>query len=43
MTPGGAGHSKRAAQQAAAHAALAMLDVTEDYEVPAEDDGDGGA
>jgi ribonuclease III len=30
----GTGHSKRAAQQAAAHAALRQLEVTEDYEAP---------
>jgi ribonuclease-3 len=30
----GSGHSKRAAQQAAAHAALQMLDVRESYEEP---------
>ena len=34
----GSGHSKRAAQQAAAHAALQMLDVKEGYEEPEEDD-----
>lgn len=33
----GTGHSKRAAQQAAAHAALEQLDVTEGYEVPLND------
>src|ERR1051325_5877000 len=33
----GSGHSKRAAQQAAAHAALQQLDVTEGYEEPFED------
>jgi ribonuclease-3 len=33
----GTGHSKRAAQQAAAHAALQLLDVTEGYEEPAPD------
>lgn len=33
----GSGHSKRAAQQAAAHAALQQLDVTEGYEEPSED------
>jgi ribonuclease-3 len=33
----GSGHSKRAAQQAAAHAALQQLDVTEGYEEPTED------
>jgi ribonuclease III len=35
----GSGHSKRAAQQAAAHAALQQLDVTEGYEEPTEDGG----
>jgi ribonuclease III len=35
----GSGRSKRAAQQAAAHAALQQLDVTEGYEEPL-DDGD---
>jgi ribonuclease-3 len=35
----GSGHSKRAAQQAAAHAALQQLDVTEGYEEPIEDGG----
>jgi ribonuclease-3 len=34
----GSGHSKRAAQQAAAHAALQMLNVQESYEEPEEDD-----
>lgn len=33
----GTGHSKRAAQQAAAHAALQQMDVTEGYEEPRED------
>ena len=33
----GTGHSKRAAQQAAAHAALQMLNVTEGYEEPEEE------
>ena len=33
----GSGHSKRAAQQAAAHAALQQLQVAQDYEHPAED------
>ncbi|MBV9170272.1 MAG: ribonuclease III [Chloroflexi bacterium] len=33
----GAGHSKRAAQQAAAHAALQQMDVSEGYEEPIED------
>ena len=37
----GTGHSKRAAQQAAAHAALQMLDVTEGYEEPLPDRPDG--
>jgi ribonuclease-3 len=32
----GSGHSKRAAQQAAAHAALQQLDVTEGYEEPTD-------
>ncbi len=39
----GSGHSKRAAQQAAAHAALQQLDVTEGYEEPSEDDTLTGA
>jgi len=39
----GTGHSKRAAQQAAAHAALQMLDVKEGYEEPVEDDGEPDA
>jgi ribonuclease III len=40
----GTGHSKRAAQQAAAHAALKLLNVTEGYEEPlAEDDEATGA
>lgn len=34
----GTGHSKRAAQQAAAHAALQLLDVKEGYEEPEEDE-----
>ena len=34
----GSGHSKRAAQQAAAHVALQMLDVKEGYEEPSEED-----
>ncbi len=34
----GSGHSKRAAQQAAAHAALQMLDVKEGYEEPIDED-----
>jgi ribonuclease-3 len=34
----GSGHSKRAAQQAAAHAALQRLEVTEGYEEPLDDD-----
>lgn len=38
VTGRGSGHSKRAAQQTAAHAALQKLEVTEGYEVP-EDDG----
>jgi ribonuclease-3 len=33
----GSGHSKRAAQQAAAHAALQMMDVRESYEEPNDD------
>ena len=33
----GSGHSKRAAQQAAAHAALQRLDVDEGYESPVEE------
>jgi ribonuclease-3 len=33
----GSGHSKRAAQQAAAHAALQMMDVRESYEEPVDD------
>jgi ribonuclease-3 len=33
----GTGHSKRAAQQAAAHAALQMLNVEEGYEEPTEE------
>ena len=33
----GSGHSKRAAQQAAAHAALQQLDVKEGYEEPEDD------
>jgi ribonuclease III len=33
----GSGHSKRAAQQAAAHAALQMLNVTEGYEEPEDE------
>jgi dsRNA-specific ribonuclease len=37
----GTGHSKRTAQQAAAHAALQMLDVTEGYEEPVPDRPDG--
>jgi ribonuclease III len=35
ITARGTGHSKRAAEQAAAHAALRLLEVTEDYEPPA--------
>jgi ribonuclease-3 len=44
----GSGHSKRAAQQAAAHAALQMMDVRESYEEPEDmassldDDEDDG-
>jgi ribonuclease-3 len=34
----GSGHSKRAAQQAAAHAALQLLKVTEGYEEPRDDE-----
>ena len=34
----GSGHSKRAAQQAAAHAALQQLDVKEGYEEPLDED-----
>jgi len=34
----GSGHSKRSAQQAAAHAALQQLDVTEGYEEPIDDE-----
>jgi ribonuclease-3 len=34
----GSGHSKRAAQQAAAHAALQLLNVEETYEQPDDDD-----
>jgi ribonuclease-3 len=37
----GTGHSKRTAQQAAAHAALQMLDVKEGYEEPVPDRPDG--
>jgi ribonuclease-3 len=37
----GTGHSKRAAQQAAAHMALQMLDVKEGYEAPLPDSPDG--
>jgi ribonuclease III len=33
----GSGHSKRSAQQAAAHAALQLLNVTEGYEEPEDD------
>ena len=36
----GSGHSKRAAQQAAAHAALQMLDVKEGYEEPIDEDAE---
>ncbi len=35
----GSGHSKRAAQQAAAHAALQLLNVQESYEEPVDDIG----
>jgi ribonuclease-3 len=35
----GTGHSKRAAQQAAAHAALQLLEVTEGYEEPLPEPG----
>jgi ribonuclease-3 len=38
----GSGHSKRAAQQAAAHAALQQLDVVEGYEQPDDDDPGAG-
>jgi ribonuclease-3 len=38
----GSGHSKRAAQQAAAHAALRQLNVTEGYEEPQDDDAAEG-
>jgi ribonuclease-3 len=34
----GSGHSKRAAQQSAAHAALLLLDVTEGYEEPVDEE-----
>jgi dsRNA-specific ribonuclease len=34
----GSGHSKRTAQQAAAHAALQQLDVKEGYEEPRDDE-----
>jgi len=34
------GHSKRAAQQAAAHAALQQLDVKEGYEEPLDEESD---
>jgi len=37
----GTGHSKRAAQQAAAHAALQQLNVTEGYEEPQDDEAGG--
>jgi ribonuclease-3 len=37
----GSGHSKRAAQQAAAHAALQQLDVKEGYEEPTDESGFG--
>jgi hypothetical protein len=36
----GSGHSKRAAQQAAAHAALQQLDITEGYEEPVDEYGE---
>jgi ribonuclease-3 len=36
----GSGHSKRAAQQAAAHAALQQLDVKEGYEEPVDEESD---
>ncbi len=36
----GSGHSKRAAQQAAAHAALQLLNVEEGYEEPVDEHGD---
>src|SRR5579859_7753737 len=39
----GSGHSKRAAQQAAAHAALQQLDVKEGYEEPLDDESDDSA
>src|SRR5262249_39849344 len=38
----GSGHSKRAAQQAAAHAALQLLNVSESYEAPEASEGDEG-
>ena len=38
----GSGHSKRAAQQAAAHAALQMLDVKEGYEEPTDEFPENG-
>jgi ribonuclease III len=38
ITARGSGHSKRAAQQSAAHAALQMLDVTEGYEEPLDEE-----
>ncbi len=38
----GTGHSKRAAEQAAAHAALQELEVTESYEQPTVADGSEG-
>jgi ribonuclease-3 len=37
----GSGHSKRAAQQAAAHAALQLLDVRESYEAPEDEAAPG--
>jgi ribonuclease-3 len=36
ITARGSGHSKRAAQQAAAHAALQLLDIHEGYETPVD-------
>jgi ribonuclease-3 len=38
----GSGHSKRAAQQAAAHAALQLLNVQESYEEPSDEIGVAG-
>jgi ribonuclease-3 len=40
ITARGSGHSKRAAQQAAAHAALQLLDIHEGYETPVDGDAD---